>query len=63
LLGLGLALLAAQLLQALMFETSPHDSASLAGGALAVLLGAMLAAWWPARQAARIAPMQALRQD
>jgi ABC-type lipoprotein release transport system permease subunit len=46
-----------------MFETSPHDSASLAGGALAVLLGAMLAAWWPARQAARIAPMQALRQD
>ena len=25
--------------------------------------GAALAAWWPARQAARTAPMEALRQD
>jgi ABC-type antimicrobial peptide transport system permease subunit len=61
--GLAAALALTRLLQSLLFETSPHDP--LIYGAVAVgLLGvALLACWLPARRAAKIDPMIALRAE
>jgi ABC-type antimicrobial peptide transport system permease subunit len=59
--GLAAALALTRLLQSLLFETSPHDP--LTYGAVAVgLLGiAALACWQPARRAAKVDPVIALR--
>jgi putative ABC transport system permease protein len=47
----------------LIFGIAPHDPVTIIG-AVAVLLGvAVLAAWIPARRAARIDPMEALRYE
>ena len=65
--GLALGLLAAvglsRLLRGQLYGVSPTDP--LAYGAVAVLLGvvALLACWGPARRAARVDPMVALRCD
>jgi putative ABC transport system permease protein len=60
------SLWAARLLDALLFHVSAKDPwtlASVIAGAIAVLLGtALAAAWIPSRRAARVDPMQALRQ-
>jgi hypothetical protein len=61
--GMLAAAVAARLLHGLTFQTSSNDPLSFAGAALAVMLGALLAAWWPARRAGRVDPMQALRHD
>ncbi len=62
-LGVGLALGASRLESALVFGVSPLDALSLAG-ALAILAFAIAAAsWLPARRAASIDPMQALRTE
>jgi putative ABC transport system permease protein len=66
-LGLVLGLLAAvpltRLLRSLLFEVSPADPVAL--GAVSVLLAgaALLAAWLPARRAARLDAMAALRGE
>jgi putative ABC transport system permease protein len=53
----------ARLLQSLLFEVGAHDP-KLFGAALLILLGvAFLAAWIPARRAARLDPMVALRYE
>jgi predicted permease len=61
--GLLLALAAARLEAAVLFGVRPLDTLSLAGavGILAVAVAA--AAWLPARRAASIEPMQALRAE
>ncbi len=63
LLGLGAAWGLTRFLQSLLFETSPRDP--LIYGAVAVgLLGvAALACWLPARRAAKVDPMEALRAE
>lgn len=61
--GLGLALLAAQALRGLLFEVGPRDPGALAGAALLLALAGLLAAWFPARRAARIDPVAALRSE
>jgi predicted permease len=64
-LGLGLAfsLAAARLEAAVLFGVRPLDAFSLAG-ALCILLAAVAAAaWLPARRAASVEPMQALRTE
>jgi putative ABC transport system permease protein len=61
--GLVLALLLSRALTALLYGTRGTDPATLAG-AVVVLAGvAMLAAYLPARRAARIEPVQALRDQ
>jgi ABC-type antimicrobial peptide transport system permease subunit len=55
------ALVLVQLIQSQLYGVAPHDPATLLGAALLLLTVATLAAWIPARRAARIDPMVALR--
>jgi predicted permease len=60
-LGVGGALACGRLLQSLLYEVKPHDPWIIAAVVGAVLLTAALACYVPARRAARIDPMAALR--
>lgn len=62
-LGVGGALLAARLLESLLYEVEPNDPLVL--GSIALLLGgsAVLAAYMPARRAARVDPLVVLREE
>lgn len=63
LLGIGGALLLTRLLSSLLFGVKPHDVPTFV--AVSALLGgaALIAAWLPARRAARVDPMIALRWE
>ncbi len=63
LLGLGAAWGATHLIASLLFGLTGTDPVSYAVGALALLVVGTLACLLPARRAARIAPMQALRTE
>jgi predicted permease len=59
--GLVAAAFAAASIRALLFDVRPLDPISLGGVSLAVLLAATLACYFPARRAAKVDPMVALR--
>ncbi len=61
--GLLLALLAGRFAESLVFEVEPVDPWSLLGGALVLLGVAGAAALVPARRAARIDPVEAMRAE
>jgi putative ABC transport system permease protein len=61
--GLVLALLSKSVLKGLLVGVSAADPATLALTALVLLLVAVLASYVPARRAARVDPMVALRFD
>jgi putative ABC transport system permease protein len=63
LLGLGGAVSLARVLQGLLFGVSPNDPATLSGAALILAAVALLACWLPARRAARVEPLTALRYE
>jgi putative ABC transport system permease protein len=63
LLGLLGAWFCARLLQSLLFEVRAHDPVLLALALLILLTVAFFAAWVPARRAARVDPMVALRYE
>jgi predicted permease len=61
--GMALSLALSRLLQGMLFGLTPTDGATFFG--VAALLGAvaLLASWLPARRAARVDPMTALRYE
>jgi predicted permease len=61
--GMALSLAMSKLLQGMLFGLTPTDAGTFVG--VAGLLGAvaLLASWLPARRAARVDPMQALRYE
>jgi putative ABC transport system permease protein len=61
--GLGAAWGLTRFLRTILYETSPHDPITYAGVAVVLLGVAALACWLPARRAARVDPVDALRAE
>ena len=62
-LGLAGSLWAARFVEALLFQLEARDPATFAGAAAVLIAVGVLAAWVPARRAARLDPVAALRTD
>ena len=62
-LGVGASLLAAHFVRSMLFGIGPSDPATLWGTALLLMLVGVIATWIPARRAASVQPMEALRRD
>jgi ABC-type antimicrobial peptide transport system permease subunit len=61
--GIGLSLIATNAIGALLFGVGPRDIVTIAGASLLLAAVAGLAAYTPARRAARVDPAIALRAD
>ena len=61
--GLVAALLLGRLVKSMLYGLQPADPISLSGGALLLILIALAASWIPARRAAGVQPMEALRHE
>jgi predicted permease len=61
--GTGLAVAASTAASTLLFGLKPHDPATLAMAVAALALAALAASYLPARRAARLDPMLALREE
>jgi predicted permease len=61
--GLGVAIATARLLRGFLFEVNPLDPLTFCAVPVLMLLLALVAAWVPARRAASIDPMLALRSE
>jgi putative ABC transport system permease protein len=61
--GLVAAVLASRVLRAQLFEVAPTDVTTYLVVAAGLLIVSMIASWIPARRAARIDPLTALRHD
>jgi ABC-type antimicrobial peptide transport system permease subunit len=61
--GLGIAAGVAQLLTGLLYGISPTDPISFAGSALLLATVALIASVLPARRAASVNPVEALRAE
>jgi ABC-type antimicrobial peptide transport system permease subunit len=61
--GIGASIFAAWLVQSLLYGLKANDLVVFAGAALLLVLVGLAASWIPARRAAAVEPMQALRQE
>jgi predicted permease len=61
--GLAGALALTRVMEALLYETTPTDPATLAAASAGMMLVATLAAWLPARRAMKVDPIIALRYE
>jgi putative ABC transport system permease protein len=59
--GLGGAFLLSRYMASLLFEVRPNDPLIFSAGAVLLLIVALLASWLPARRAAKVDPIVALR--
>jgi putative ABC transport system permease protein len=62
-LGIAAALATARLIRSLLFHVTPRDPLTLAVVCGVLVLTGLFAAWWPAKRAASVDPMQALRAE
>jgi ABC-type lipoprotein release transport system permease subunit len=62
-LGIAGSLVAAQALKSMLFGVAAHDVLTLAGSAGVLIAVALLAVWLPARRAAAVDPVTALRVE
>jgi ABC-type antimicrobial peptide transport system permease subunit len=60
-LGLIGAFMAVRLIRAQLYDVEPTDPVTLAGIVVVLLLAVVAASWIPARRAAGVPPVQALR--
>ncbi|HEY6825969.1 MAG TPA: hypothetical protein VI259_03865, partial [Gemmatimonadaceae bacterium] len=61
--GLALVVLVGRFLRSMLYEVTPTDPFTLSVAAATLLAFALFASWLPARRAARVDPMEALRAD
>jgi ABC-type antimicrobial peptide transport system permease subunit len=61
--GIGAAVALARLVKSMLYGIQPNDPATIASGVLILLAVAFAASWIPARRAARMQPMEALRHE
>jgi ABC-type antimicrobial peptide transport system permease subunit len=61
--GLIAALAGSQLIQSLLYGVSPRDPIVFSLTTIVLLVIALLACWLPARRAARLSPLEALRTE
>jgi ABC-type antimicrobial peptide transport system permease subunit len=61
--GLMAAVAGSRLLESLLYGISPRDASVFAITTLTLLSVAILACWLPARRAARLSPLEALRTE
>jgi len=61
--GLAAAFAGGRLIQSLLYGVSPHEPSVLAGTTALLLTVVLLACWLPARRAARLSPLDALRTE
>ena len=61
--GLAAALVLARLIKSMLYGLQPADPVSLISGALLLIAVGLAASWLPARRAAAVQPMEALRHE
>jgi ABC-type antimicrobial peptide transport system permease subunit len=61
--GLGAAFAGGRLVEALLYDVSARDPVVFALAAVALFSAAIAACWLPARRAARVSPVEALRAE
>jgi predicted permease len=61
--GVVAALGLTHFIKSMLYGVAPYDAATVVGGALILLAVALAASWIPARRAARVQPMEALRHE
>jgi ABC-type lipoprotein release transport system permease subunit len=61
--GTALAAGLSRLLRRALFEVSPLDLPTFAGGCVILVLAALLATWLPARRASRVDPARGMREE
>jgi predicted permease len=61
--GTGTALLLTQLVKSMLYGIQPHDPTTVLAGIFLLLIVALAASWIPARRAASVQPMKALRHE
>ena len=61
--GLATAFAGSRLIQSLLYGVSPHDPGVFAGTTVLLLTVVVFACWLPARRAARLSPLDALRNE
>jgi predicted permease len=61
--GTGAALLLTRLVKSMLYGIQPYDPTTMTAGILVLLAVALAASWIPARRAAGVQPMEALRHE
>lgn len=61
--GLVLVVIVARFLRSFLFEVAPTDPVTLGGATALLVFSALAASWIPARRAARVNPIEAMRGD